>query len=390
MKIVLVNVTYKKGSTGSIVGNLFDKFSEEGNETYYIYGRGPKISAENVFKRTLELESKIHHFISKISGNMYGGMFFSTKRIIRLIKKIKPDVVNLHCVNGYFVNIYKLISWLAKNKIKTVLTMHADFMMTGGCGYALDCDKYINNECKNCQFVRDFNGKLSLNRTNHFYKKLMKSISKFDKELLTVSTVSPWLKDRYSLSNIYRNYYIQTIINPVEKIFFCEPSNNPYKDTKNVLYVTPDIYDFVKSGWLIKDIASLRPDLHFTIVCTKDVDFTFNNENITYIKGGLTREKLRDYYFFADVTLILSKRETFSMVVGESLACGTPVVGFKSGGPETITLEKYSNFIEYGDIKGIAKVLCKYDYDKNVIRKEASKKYGVNSISKQYLELFKR
>lgn len=390
MKILLVNVTYKKGSTGSIVSNLFNEFAKQENETFYIYGRGKKVKEHNVIKKTLELESKFCHLISKFTGNMYGGMLISTRRIIRTIKKINPDVINLHCLNGYFVNIYKLLNWLAKAKIKTVLTMHADFMMTGGCGYTVDCEKYITNECKKCQFIHEFNGKFSLNRTNHFYKKLEKSVSCFDKDLLKVTTVSPWLEKRYSLSKIYGNYSVQTILNPIEKIFFSNAKNNPYKEENNILYVTPDIHDLVKSGWLIKDIASLRPDLHFIVICAKDIDFEFDNKNITYIKGGVSREQLRDYYYYADATLILSKRETFSMVVGESLACGTPVVGFKCGGPETIAIDKFCFFFDYGDVKGVAKHLCKNTFDKNNISENAKNKYCPEQIANDYLEVYKR
>ena len=157
MKIALINVVYNTGSTGHIVKTIFDKLTSDGNDVSVIHGRGNKIDDKNIYKKTLELESKFHHFISKLSGNMYGGMHISTHRIIRKLKKLNPEVVNIHCINGYFVNIYFLLTWLAKNNVKTVLTMHADFMMTGGCGYSVDCVNYLTKECKNCQYFKSFN-----------------------------------------------------------------------------------------------------------------------------------------------------------------------------------------------------------------------------------------
>jgi glycosyltransferase involved in cell wall biosynthesis len=65
------------------------------------------------------------------------------------------------------------------------------------------------------------------------------------------------------------------------------------------------------------------------------------------------RKELAKYYSLANVTVITSKKETFSMVVAESLCCGTPVVGFKAGGPEQIALEKWSQFVEHGDVDGL-------------------------------------
>lgn len=388
MKILLINNVFKSGSTGNIVKNLFEKLSKT-NDVFVIYGRGKKINNNRVVKKTFELESKFCHFCSLFSGNMYGGMYFSTKRIIKYIKNVNPDVVNLHCLNGYFVNIYKLLKWLSKSNIKIVLTMHADFMMTGGCGYALDCLNYINNECKNCKHVSEFNKSFTLKRTHHFYKKMQKAIYGFDKNKLKITCVSPWLEERFKQSPIYSKFFITSILNPVDDIFFEKAEHNPYEKENNILYVTPDITDYVKSGWLIKEIAKQREDLNFTIICTKDVNFDFENKNITYIKGGVSKRELRDYYAFADQTILLSKRETFSMIVAESLSCGTSVVGFKSGGPESISIAKYSLFYAFNDINSLSKTLGSNEFQKDLVKSEAFEKYNADRISKQYLDLYK-
>ena len=107
MKILLINVLYGIGSTGKIVESLFNEYKKHGNDVRCIYGRRTTKKSKCIVKRTFEIESKIHHLISKISGNIYGGMPLSTSRILRYIKKYNPDIVHLHCLNGYFVNIYK-------------------------------------------------------------------------------------------------------------------------------------------------------------------------------------------------------------------------------------------------------------------------------------------
>ena len=306
MKILLVNVTKDKGSTGRIVSSLFNEFKKQGHDVKLIYGRGPKTKHSDFFiKKTCELESKFCHLLSLFTGDLYGLMLISTHRIKKAIKKINPDVINLHCINGYFVNIYRLLKWLAKKNYKTILTMHAEFMMTGGCGYTIECNHHINCECKNCKFIKEINGKYSLNRTHHFYKKMEKSILCFSKDKLKISCVSPWLTKRFKESPIYKNYEIKTIINPVDEIFFTNSDISPYLTKNNILYVTPDISDYVKTGWLIRDIARRRPDLNFTIVCGKQIDFEFDENNIKYISGGLGKEKLvcklidtESYYVF--------------------------------------------------------------------------------------------
>lgn len=84
---------------------------------------------------------------------MYGGCLISTDKLFRIIKKEKPDIVHLHCLNGYFINIYRLITFLKNNNYKTVLTLHAEFMYTANCGHALECDKWKTG-CGKCPRLR--------------------------------------------------------------------------------------------------------------------------------------------------------------------------------------------------------------------------------------------
>lgn len=174
MRIALLNVVYKKGSTGQIVENLKSEYLKDGHDVYVLYGRGAKINEPKVYKTGFEFESNVHHAISQVSENLYGGMFFSTLKLKRLLKKINPDVVHLHCLNGFFVNIYSIIKFLKTRNVKVILTNHADFMFTANCGFSLDCKKWKTDQCKNCPYVKEFNGKHSLTkRTHYFYKKML-------------------------------------------------------------------------------------------------------------------------------------------------------------------------------------------------------------------------
>ena len=119
MKILQVNCVYNKGSTGKIMCDIHIAAQKENIESVICYGRGEKTSDKNVYKTSSELYSRINNLLSRFTGLMYGGCAFSTGKLISIIKKEKPDVVHLHCLNGYFVNIYRLISWLNESKIKT-------------------------------------------------------------------------------------------------------------------------------------------------------------------------------------------------------------------------------------------------------------------------------
>ena len=140
MKVLQVNCVYQKGSTGKIVYDIHRVLQDEQIESVVCYGRGEKI--DGAYKTCSELYAKCNNLRSRLTGLMYGGCYLSTAKLIRIIRKEQPDVVHLHCINGYFVNIYRLITWLKKNKIRTVLTLHAEFMHTGNCGYSVDCEQW--------------------------------------------------------------------------------------------------------------------------------------------------------------------------------------------------------------------------------------------------------
>ena len=355
MKILLINVVKDKGSTGNIVSSLYRGYKELGHDAYFTYGRGSKSNDDHVYKPTLELESKLHHLLSLFTGNMYGGMHISTHRIIKRIKKIDPDVIHLHCLNGYFVNIYKLINWLKKSKYKVILTNHADFMLSANCGYTEECDNWKDCECRNCKHVKEFNGKCSLNRTHTFYKKMYKAFKDYPSDKLVITGVSPWLSSRIKEAPIYSGFNVTTVLNPVDE-FFLEKLDIKRND-KQALYVTPDFYDRTKSGHYLIDIANNLPDYHFILCTAKEqhIDVPNNIEVICHP----SKERLRELYQSSKCTLLLSKRETFSMVALESLASNTPVIGFKNGGTESWLGE--DGLVEYGDINTLIETIFNID-----------------------------
>ena len=111
MKVLQVNCVYNKGSTGKIMYDVHTELLKNQIDSVICYGRGEKTTDKNVYKTCGELYSKFNNFMTRITGLMYGGLFFSTNKLISIIKKEKPDVVHLQCINGYFVNIYRLISF---------------------------------------------------------------------------------------------------------------------------------------------------------------------------------------------------------------------------------------------------------------------------------------
>ena len=116
-------------------------------------------------------------------------------------------------------------------------------------------------------------------------------------------------------------------------------------------------------------------------------------ENMIMLGRVSNQEDLAKYYSLADLTVIASKRETFSMVVAESMCCGTPVVGFYAGGPEQIAIKEYSDFVEYANVDAL------YEASINMLNKESNKKeisakavdvYAKERMVRGYLEIYNK
>lgn len=402
MKILQVNCVYKQGSTGKIVYDIHTQLQYENQKSIVCYGRGKKIIEENVYKICGEFYAKFNKLKSMISGIMYGGCIISTLKLIRIILKEQPDIVHLHCINGNFVNIYYLINFLKKKCIKTVLTLHAEFMYTGGCGYSISCNKWRDIKgCVHCSRWRLETNSLFFDRTHTMWKKMYKAFEGFENNLIVIS-VSPWLAERAKLSPILKKFKHYTILNGLDyeifKIWNVDELKKEYSLTneKIIFHVTPRFDNSlknIKGGYYVLKLAEELVNEKIKIFIAGSYDKRIEVPHNVILLGQITDQKeLAKFYSLADVTILTSKRETFSMIVAESLCCGTPVVGFKAGAPEQISLAEYSEFSEFGDIEKLKGNVLKWlnkKTNRDKISKDAILKYSKSKMVKEYIKIYK-
>ena len=393
MKTLQINVTYEVGSTGALTYYLHRLYTLSNNHSFVIHGRCDwKPLETTVYKNCSEFESNVHHAFANIFDNVYGGCFFATNKMIRLIKRIKPDVVHLHCCNGYFINLYRLFKFLKKNNYKVVITNHAEFYYTGNCGYSFECDKWKTG-CGNCPHIKEFNGNYSLDRTHRNWIKMRNAMYGFNKNNLIITSVSPWVTSRSKDSPILGSYKHVTVMNGINTDVFTYHDMNECRKELNIP-LDKKIYMFICSNWnesskkeYFEQVVDSITEALF-VIAGAPKDYSHNN---VFNLGVVSDPKLLSKYYSAcNKTLLLSKRETFSLPVAESLCSGTPVVGFYSGGPETVTIPEYSEFCEYGDIDALVELINKeHSYDRKIISIEASKKYSIERMSNDYLDVYK-
>lgn len=399
MKILQVNCVYRKGSTGKIVYDIHTELQRQGIYSIVCYGRGKKCTEQNVYKVCPEWYSKLNNLWSRISGLMYGGLYFSTHKLIKIIERENPDIVHLQCINGYFVNIYKIVKYLNLHNIKTILSLHAEFMFTASCGYAFECEKWKTG-CGHCPRFRQETKSLFIDGT-HLSWKLMKNAFDGFGDRLIVTSVSPWLENRARQSPILSDVRHVTVMNGLDTNVFksygkecCRKQFSMPLDKKIVFHATPFFTldrNSLKGGHYVCELAKLMPDVLFIIAGRYDSHVHVPN-NVKLLGQISSQIDLAKLYSLSDVTLLTSKRETFSMVTAESLCCGTPVIGFKAGGPESIAIPEYTKFVDYDDTVTLLSVLqntlCA-QYDKDEISETGCKCYNRESMANGYIDLYK-
>ncbi len=363
MKVIQINSVYGSGSTGKLVKDLRDGLERRGIEAGVCYGRGTGSGTEGpgIFRICSEPYAKMNHLAADVSGIMYGGCLYSTRRLLSILAREKPDIVHLQCINGYFVNIYKLLDWLKTNHVNTVLTLHAEFMYTGGCSHAYECRKWKEEAgCRHCPRWKAATGSLFTDRTDRMWAKMKSAFQDFDRHLV-VCSVSPWLLKRAESSVILKDKDHRLVMNGIdtENTFYPHDAGRlrrrvRLENKKVILHVTPCFSlspGHVKGGRFIVEMARrLRRHGDNAVILVAGPYEKPENcpDNLIFLGPVLDQDLLAEYYSLADVTLLTSRRETFSLVTAESLACGTPVVGFKAGGPESIALKEYSTFVDHG------------------------------------------
>lgn len=399
MKVVQINCTYDYGSTGKITRDLHSALKNEGMESVVLYGRRQKSTEKDVIKTCSEFEAKAFNVISRVTGRPYSGAPIGTRKLISELERIKPDLVHLQCINGYFVNIHKLLNVLKEKKIPVVLTLHAEFMYTGNCGHAIECEEWKSG-CVRCPNIYKAIHSVCFDTAHRNWMDMKSAFDGFDN--LHICAVSDWVKMRAKQSPILNQYNIYTILNGIEtKVFFyreneayCFKHNNNLQKKKIILHVTADFQNPNKGGKYITELSNyLDPEKYTVIVVDGNGNSKPEQFQGIYWGRAKSQEELAVLYSAADVTVLTSERETFSMVCAESLCCGTPVIGFRAGAPEMIALTDYSEFVDYGKMDELFALVEKWTMlgkNTKVISESAHKKYSAKSMVDSYCSLYRR
>lgn len=356
VRIASINMT-EKGSTGHIMLQITELANKKELEAVSfsanLYRSGKhKKQIQNHKYFGWNFESFIHTCLGKITG--YNGFFsyFGTKQLLRWLDKYDPDVIHLHNLHAFCINLPQLFRFIKKRKIKVVWTLHDCWVLTGHCPHfvGVGCDKW-KTECHHCPLYKEY-PKTYVDRSKELHKKKKKWISEI--ECLTLVTPSEWLAKVVEKSFLSGSR-LEVINNGIDLNVF-KPVYSPEKDLKKKK--EEKIVLGVAAGWGYKkgldifiSLSHILPSNYkIILVGTNDEIDKRLPENIISIHKTSNQNELVKIYTVSDVFVNPTREDNFPTVNIEALACGTPVITFNVGGcPESID-ETCGSVVELNDI----------------------------------------
>lgn len=398
MKIAIIDVNYGFTSTGNIVRQLKNASIKYDTDVHAFYGRGVYIKEHNLYKYGIDIETKFHAFMTRITGLTGYFSFFSTINLLRRLKKFKPDLIHIHEIHGYHVNWVSLIKFINKNNIKVVWTFHCDFMITGRCGMSNDCERWKSG-CGKCPNLKTYPKTIVIDFSRFMALQKKTYLSKINN--LIICTPSLWLKNKVKQSYL-SNKQVLVVPNGIDTNVFSDSYDATFNSfdlqekLTYMIFVAPNPLSEQKGGIFALRLAEeLQTKGIFLVIVGSDIKKVSIEKNIINIPKVYDKKKLAKLYADAFLTVVTSKKETFSLVTAESLACGTPVIGFNSGGPEEIAIDNMGYFVRYGDYISLKKhIINMIDNNfkmatESTMRNHIIKNYSQDAMIEKYYNIYK-
>lgn len=399
MKIVEINA-FNIGSTGRIMLQLKQKAEQCGN-TVFCFIPAERINIKNKGENQILigsiLERQIHLKLGKLTGYNDCFSYFSTKRLIKKIDKIKPDLIHLHNIHNCYLNFNVFFEYIKKSKVNVVWTFHDCWPFTGRCPHFVinNCQRWKQG-CNNCSYSKSEYPYSLKDRSHFLWKYKKRNFTGIDN--LKIVTPSHWMKELVDQS-FMKDYESIVINNGIDLTIFRPLKSNfrlKYGLSENNIILLGVAFDWnYKKGLnsFIKLAKDLNDNFKIILVGTnKEVDEIIPS-NIISIRRTNSQQELAEIYSAADYFINPTLEDTFSLVNIEALACGTPVITFNTGGCAESITDECGYVIEdntYESLLDKVKTVSLNKCNMSTACRERAKLYDNASKYKEYIKLYEK
>lgn len=396
MKVLQVNTVCGTGSVGRIALDLYHVIEEKGSECLIAYGRGNAPDDIKSIKMNSKIDFYGHVMYNFVTGANAFASTHCTKELMKEIDKYNPDIIHLHNIHGFYLNVELFFSYLKKRDKPVIWTLHDCWSFTGHCAYFdyVQCDKWKTG-CNHCEQYRSAYpyGLLHDNSVNN-YKKKKKAFSGLNQ--LTIVTPSEWLKN-YVKQSFLKDYPIKVIYNGIDLQQFKPVIGNRtyhyYEKDKYIVLGVANMWEPRKGLKYFEQLADmLSEEYKIIIVGLSEKQLKELPPRIVGVSKTKNVKELAQLYSVANVYVNTTLEDNFPTTNIEALACGIPVITFATGGSVESVDEECGMIVPKGDIvklkSAIEHVCNNSSYTEKCLKK--SKQYNKDDRFEEYMNLYKK
>lgn len=397
VKVLQISSELNVGSIGKISEHISNLVILEGWESYIAYGREARESKSNNFRIGQKKDILIHALSTRIFDNHGFCSTSATEKLIQRIDKIDPDIIHLHHLHGYFINIRILFNYLKAKKKPIVWTFHDCWSFTGHCTHFeyVECNKW-KEHCNKCPQKKQYPSSLLLDRSMKNFTEKRNLFSDIDN--LKIVSVSKWLAEQVKYSFL-QNYDVRVINNGIDLDIF-QPRNADHIREKygiSAKYVILGVAGNWEARKGLDDFIKLRSrlsgDFDIVLVGVNSNLMEKIGDKIIAIERTTDAYELSSLYSLANVFVNPTLEDSFPTTNLEALACGTPVITYRTGGSVEAVDYLTGFVVEKNNVDDLVTkikdvVASKQNYAENC-RNRALQHYDHNKNFTQYIELYK-
>lgn len=386
MRVFQINTVYNSGSTGRIVADLKHMLEENGHECFVAYGRGN--SAEpNTECVSNKLDLYHHALMTRLTDKTGFYSKGATRKLIKRIEEFQPDIVHLHNIHGYYLNIEMLFRYLKKINKPIVWTLHDCWPFTGHCAYfdMVGCNKWMK-ECTNCPALKEYPKSVSDNSKENYKRK--KELFTGMKEL-TIVTPSKWLAT--IVEDSFLGKYTTKVINNGIDIETFKPTYGEIREkycleNKKVILGVASVWDKRKGlDDFIKLADCIDDETVIVLVGLTSKQIESLPGNVVGIARTESKKELAELYTLANVLFNPTYEDNYPTVNLEALACGTPVITYASGGSCESAFLDENDAVKKGDYRSAFEKIQSGTIKNQLVHRGS---ISLESMKEQYLKLY--
>ena len=362
-KLLQINPVLRTStSTGRIMQEIGELALRNGWESYIAYGKGRdgiKPCQSQIIPVGGRWSTLWHGVQTRLFDNHGLASTMATRRFVKQIEEIAPDIIHIHNIHGYFLNYQVLFKYLSGCGIPVVWTIHDCWLYTGHCYYYsyAGCNKWQTG-CNHCPQQRKFPASLLIDRSARNYADKKAAFTSMPKDKLVIVPVSNWIKDemRHSFLNEYDFRVIHNGIN-TEVFHVCDTQKTASRyglTGKHILLGVASIWneekglkDFIQMSQLLND-----DEVIVLVGVTEEQKRSFP-QNVVGIRRTENIRQLAALYSAADAFVNPTWQDNYPTVNLEAIACGTPVVTYRTGGSVEAVTPDTGFVVERGDVDGL-------------------------------------